>query len=177
MKKAKKQTKRAISSPQSTQNKKEKLLWFLAKFFGIYFALTILIELADLSFLTQAIAKIAGDALGMAVSGSIVQINGHTYTISNSCTGLASASILAAVIFSLKKPELVKKVMLFIAGTLILLLANIPRVMLVLVAAKAGFDANMVHTLTWFLMSAIILLIWYYGTKKMGKVKDFSELL
>jgi len=177
MKKAKKHLLSAISPSKNGQNEKRKLTLFLAKFFGIYFILTLALEFADLSVLTQSIAKIVGDAVGMAVSGSVLQINSHTFTVTNSCTGLASASILAAVIFSLKRPELKKKIGLFVAGTIVLLIANIPRVMLVMVAAQNGYDADLVHALTWFLMSAIILLIWYYGTKKIGKIKDFGELL
>jgi hypothetical protein len=49
--------------------------------------------------------------------------------------------------------------------------------MLVLWAALVGVDAEAVHVFTWYLMSALILLIWYYGTKKVSKIKDFSELI
>ena len=48
--------------------------------------------------------------------------------------------------------------------------------MLVLVTAKLGFDADLVHTITWFIMSAFVLVIWYYGNKSIG-VKDFSKLI
>jgi hypothetical protein len=49
--------------------------------------------------------------------------------------------------------------------------------MLVLYAAQKGFDAELVHMATWFLMSAIVLVIWYYGTKKLAGIKEFSDLL
>jgi exosortase/archaeosortase family protein len=178
-KKAKKSSAEKISPHNGHRERAstKRILFFLAIFFLIYFILGEIINLLDLSILTNAIASFSASFLGGAVSGSTVTINGAKFVVSNMCTGLVSASILAAVVFSLRKPELKKRVALFAAGTALLMLINIPRVILVLAAAKMGFDAEMVHMLTWFLMSAAILLIWYYGTKIWAGVSDFSELI
>lgn len=150
---------------------------FVLKFFIIFFAISTLIELADLSFLTNALAKLTASALGLSANGSVVFVGGSTFVVTNACTGLMSAAILAAIIFSLKKPTLSKKVFFFITGLIMLMIVNVPRVMLVLWAAKAGFDAELVHVITWFIMSAVVLLLWYYGTKRLFGIKKFDDLV
>jgi len=155
----------------------KKIIWFCAKFFIIYVVLQYLIELADLSALNYFIAYASASLLGLGYWGSMVFVNGAVFTVTNLCTGLVSASVLAAIVFSLRRPKLAQKIALFFLGLVLLMLINIPRVALVLYSASIGFDADLVHTLTWFIMSAAVLLIWYYGTKRIAKVKDFSELV
>jgi len=156
----------------------KRLVVFLISFFLIYFILGEIINLLDLSFLTNALASFSASVVGGVALGNLVILGeGSKFVVSNMCTGLVSASILAAVVFSLRKPNMKKKVALFVLGTILLMLINIPRIILVLLAAKAGFDAEMVHMATWFLMSAAILLIWYVGTKAWAKVEDFGELI
>ena len=147
---------------------RKRMLAFLAKFFIIYAFLTALVELADLSFLTRLVASAAAFPFGFKVLGSVVLIDGKTFAVTNACTGLSSAAILAALVFGLKKPSPGKKIAVFLAGLAALLLLNIPRVMLVLFAAESGFDADAMHVFTWFLMSAAILAIWYYGSKRLA---------
>jgi exosortase/archaeosortase family protein len=154
-----------------------KLLIFAIKFFLIFFILSSIIEILPLAWLNELIAGIASLLVGLPAQNAIIYANGAIFIVGNACTGLMSASILAATIFSLNKPNLTKKLTLFLIGLGILLIVNIPRVALVLLFSKAGFDANLVHELTWFIMSGVILFIWYFGMKKMYLVKDFSELI
>lgn len=150
---------------------------FLIKFFAIFFILTTIIELLDLLFFTEWLAFVSSMPFKAIVVSNMVFVNGGNFLVTNSCTGLVSASILAAIIFSLKKPLIRQKLLLFLLGTGILLVLNIPRLMLVLWSASVGIDAELVHVITWFFMSAFILIIWYYGTKRIAKINDFSELL
>jgi len=169
-------TKKDLSSTSNKEHNK-KLIVFALKFFIIYFVLSTLVGLIDLSFLTNRISAISAQYLGLSYSNSSIFVNQGEFIVGNSCTGLVSASILIAIIFALKKPIDKKKILLALLGAIILLIVNIPRVMLVLFAAKEGFDADLVHMSTWFLMSIIILLVWYFGLKRMTKVKDLSELV
>lgn len=150
---------------------------FLVKFFVIFGVANILIEFANLSVLTNLLAHLTGGLLGLSVSASTILAGSQAFVITNSCTGLVSASVLGAIIFSLRKPSFGIKLALFLWGSIALLIFNIPRIMLVLVAARAGLDAELIHEATWFVMSAIVLAIWYFGTKRITKVRDFSELV
>lgn len=179
VKKIRKKNSKETHARKSTKHKEKsfKMGLFLAKFFFIFAILTIIIELLDLSVFTGWLASVSSMPFGLEAQGNVMTINGQQFAVTNACTGLMSASILAAVIFALKKPEMKKKIVIFLVGLVVLLVANIPRIMLVLWTATLGLDAGLVHTLTWFLMSALILLLWYYGTKLYAKIDDFSELL
>ena len=154
----------------------KKLARFMISFFIIFFILTTIIELLDLSFLTNFITYISANYLGLDYVGNTVLIGATKFIVTNSCTGLVSSAILIALIFSGKKPILENKLFLAMFGVALILVLNIPRVMLVLITAKVGFDADLVHTITWFLMSGVVLVIWYYGNKTMG-LKNFNDLL
>jgi exosortase/archaeosortase family protein len=163
---------------QNKNNPNYKILIFLIKFFAIFFILSTIIEAMDLTFLTNFLAFITANYMGLAYKASIIFAQNHTFIVSNSCTGLVSASILASVIFALNRPKLPQKIKLFIFGALLLLVINVFRIFLILFSAEIGIlDPDFVHTITWFLMSGLILIIWYYGTKKLAKIKDFSELI
>ena len=153
------------------------LTFFVLKFFLIFGLANLLIELINLNTLTNAIAKVTGGLLGLVVEKSIIFVGENSFLITNSCTGLVSVSILGAIIFALRKPRIEVKMTLFVWGTIALLVINIPRIMLVLFAASKGFNSELVHEITWFLMSAALLFIWFFGTKRITKVKEFSELV
>ena len=174
---SKKNSARKTISKAKNENRLHSLAYFFVKFFAIFFALNYIIGLLDLSFITNFLASFSSAVLGLKVTGSTVFLSSSQFTVTNFCTGFTSGAILAAVIFSLRKPALGKKSLLLIFGLILLFLVNIPRIILVLFAAKYGFDAELVHEFTWFLMSAAVLAIWYYGTKRLAGIKDFSELI
>jgi hypothetical protein len=37
--------------------------------------------------------------------------------------------------------------------------------------------ADTAHTISWFTTAALVLVAWYFGTKKIAKVTNFKELL
>ena len=154
----------------------KKVYLFLIKFFIIFLILSFIIELVNLSFLTEFITFISASYLGLDFVGSTIFVGVSTFIVTNSCTGLVSGAVLIALLFAGKMPTLGKKFFITIFGVCLLLLINIPRVMLVLLFAKVGYDADLVHTITWFVMSGIVLLIWYYGNKAVG-IKNFNELV
>jgi exosortase/archaeosortase family protein len=174
-----KKNKNVAKTAHSENEKPKKMFLFLLKFFAIFFVSSWLIENADLASFNSFIAGATATAAGLPFFGNSVYIlqTGETFLVENLCTGLLSACILFSIIFALKKPALLKKIIIFLAGAVFLLLANIPRVLLVLLAAKNGFDAEVVHTVSWFFMSAIVVALWYYGTKKIAGIKNFEELL
>jgi len=152
------------------------ILIFLVKFFVIFLVLSMIIEFANLLFLREFITFISASYLSLPFSGTTILVGSSKFLVSATCTGLVSSAILVALLFSSKKPTSGQKIFLAIFGVCLLLLLNIPRVMLVLVSAKVGFDADLVHSITWFIMSAFVIVIWYYGNKAIG-VKDFSKFI
>ena len=156
--------------------KNQKLVLFLINFFIIFFIISTIIEFLDLTFLREFITYLSASYAGVSFSGSIVSIGLTKFIVVNSCTGLVSGAILIALVFAGRKPEPQKKLILTVFGLCLLLIVNIPRVMLVLISAKMGLDADLVHITTWFLMSALVILVWYYGNKALG-ITNFNELI
>jgi len=158
---------------------RRKAIFFLAKFFLIYAGLQALVLLLPISALLLPIAAMEASWLGLQAQGNIILFDSHNFEIAENCSGLVSISVLAAIIFSLSRPELRKKIALLAFGAAILFPLNLLRVYLVLLAA-ISFNPEMAETLhiaTWFITSAIIIALWYFLTKRIAKVKDFSGLL
>ncbi len=145
---------------------KNEIVLFLAKFLVIFFILTFLINSVDLSFFSEKEAALVAGVVGLQSQGNAVFLSEKTFFVTNNCLGLITASILAALIFSFKKPDLKKKLGLFAAGFVLIMVVNVFRLWFVLFSATNGFDAELVHTVTWFFMSGVVLFIWYYGSKK-----------
>jgi len=161
------------------QQKWKTIAVFLAKFFAIYFALQFLILVIDLSFLENGLAAFQGQWVGAMVEGNQVVLKEGIFEINAQCTGLVSGIILAAVVFSLKKPDWKTKFKLWVMGAAALFLLNIARVYIVLVVARQYglYWAEIVHQVSWFSTAVFILGIWLLLSKRMAKVKSVSELV
>ncbi len=153
------------------------ILIFLVKFFGIFIILEALITLIDLTLLTNFITIIVANLFNLPYLNSTIFVNSSSFIVTNSCTGLVSLAILTAITLPLKQMKLKNMVLVIAIGAILLLTLNIPRIALVIYAGILGFDAELVHEFTWFVMSAIILLIWFYGVKLIQKEDDFSKLI
>ena len=152
---------------------------FLGKFFAIYLILQAVIQLAPLQPLQEAIAGVEAGVLGLESLGNRIETSSGAFIINASCTGLVSASVLAAVIFALRKPDLKTKLLMFVIGAIALFLLNLLRVYLVLLVGinyGAG-EADLTHTVSWFSTAALILAAWYVAVRKIAKIENFSELM
>ena len=155
-------------------SKKEK--YFLIKFFSIFGVLEVIIHAAPIGFLQEFIASTQAEFFGLVNNGTQIFVTGGLFEIVPSCTGLVSASVLAAIIFSLKKPEIKEKITIFAAGLISLLVLNYFRVLLVVWSGKEfGLGlAELIHIISWFSTAALIIALWYYFTKKTTGEKSFS---
>lgn len=152
---------------------------FLSKFFAFFGFFQWALLVVDTSWLQVFLATIQAGFLDLERNGNILFINGQGYAIVPSCTGLVSAIVLGAIIFSLKKPELKQKIWIFSIGAVILFLANIVRLYAVLLVGKEfGVQAaDGFHIATWFLMSGAIIGAWYFFTKKITGINKFEGFL
>ena len=156
-----------------------KNILFLIKFSIIFIILTTLIELIDLSFVQNFIAQICANFSGLTFSGINIFLSNGSFVITKFCTGFLSMAILASIIFSLSKPQIEKKIKIFLIGAVALFLLNVVRIIFVLEIGK-NFGvraAEFFHIISWFSTAALIIIAWYYFTKKITKIENFSELL
>ncbi len=157
----------------------KKSLIFLVKFVAIFAFFHALLFVLDISFLQNSIASLEAKAFGLASESNRIFFDDAVFLIVPSCTGLVSTIVLGAVIFSLKKPELKKKIIIFLTGSIALMLLNLIRVYFVL---WAGVNFNpkiteLTHIISWFFVAFLILFLWYYLTKKICKIKSFDNFL
>ncbi len=155
----------------------KKIFVFLIKFFLIFFILNTIISFLDFQWLNNFVAVVVATISFSTSISSIVFVGQQQFIITNYCLGFVSIAMLAALIFSLSKPDIRKKFVVFVLGAIILFILNIFRIVMVLFSAKIGFDAQLMHTLSWFLMSAFVLLIWFYLMLFFSKKKMLSDLL
>jgi exosortase/archaeosortase family protein len=129
--------------------------------------------------LENGLAALQAKWMGASAQENLVFLDEGVFEINAQCTGLVSGIILAAVVFSLKKPDWKTKLKLWLLGAMVLFLLNIGRVFLVLVVAKQYglYWANLVHQISWFSTAVFILGIWLVLSKRLAKVKNVSELV
>lgn len=157
----------------------EKETFFLAKFFAIFVVLESALYAIGFETLQAAIAKSQAAIFGLHSVGNNIFVNAGIFEINPSCTGLVSGIILAAIVFSLKKPEFGKKLTVFTAGALILFTLNYFRVLVVIwTGVNFGMQAaEAVHVVSWFSTTVFVLGIWYYFTKFITGERNFQGFM
>lgn len=156
----------------------KKAVVFLAKFFALFLLLQTLIFLAPLDSLENGIAELEAGLLSLERQENLVVMEKGNFEISANCTGLVSAAVLASIVFSLKKPDLKKKILIFLAGSIALLLLNLVRVYIVLLSSSQGIGfAETMHVASWYAMAGAIIIAWFYLTRRITEIKDFSGLI
>lgn len=155
----------------------KKITFFLIKFFIIFTILFFLIEILPLSFYNNFLAQITASPLGLNYLQNKIFFENTTFIVTNLCSGLISITIFAGLIFGFKNPVLINKIIIFLLISLILLIVNIFRIFFILIMSINGFDPEFIHEVTWYLMSLLILILWYFSIKKLTIYKKFNELL
>jgi len=163
-----------IKKPSFLRNIDVRLV-FCLKFFIIFFGFSFILEQINLSFFTNYLTFLISTIMSLPYNSNVI-FAGKNFIITNICTGLTTVSILAATIFSMRKPQLKNKVVLFLFGSIIILLVNIPRIILVIYSHLYGFDSELVHVLTWFVMSGVVLFIVIIGLRNYYK-KELVDML
>ena len=160
-------------------NLDKKYLIFLVKFFAIFLSLEFFVFGTNLTFLQEFIARTQAELLGLRNVKNLIFVSDGIFEIVPECTGIVSTSILASIIFSLKKPEMKKKLFIFGLGFVLLFIWNYLRVLSVIwTGVEFGIEnAEILHVISWFTTSGLVLVLWYYFTKKITKAKNFSGFL
>jgi len=157
---------------------KEKI--FLFKFFLVYFVGYLVLEFFLPTFFIQNwLAQFVGNFFGLVISGNIIFTSMGLFVITKDCTGFLSFLLLVSIVFSTKKLNHIHRFIQLFVGFFLLFGINIIRIIFIVqLGLFFGMDvANIVHSLTWFLMAAIILFYWLFTTKKLTNVKNYSELI
>jgi exosortase/archaeosortase family protein len=159
--------------------KLKKNVLFLLKFFVIFIAMVLVIEVSDFGIIQKPITFITATLSGLEFSDISVFVKDGIFLITEFCTGFLSIAVVASIVFALKKPDFSKKIAIFVASAISLFFLNIVRIFLVLEVGKNfGIKAaELFHIVSWFSTAGLIIIAWYYFTKRIAKVDNFSQLL
>jgi exosortase/archaeosortase family protein len=153
--------------------------FFILKFFAIFLILELALHIIGFEQLQNMIAKSQAKVFNLVSEGNNIFLDAGVFEINPSCTGLVSGIILAAIIFSLKKPDLPKKIFILISGSLVLFVINYFRVLIVIWAGiEFGMQAaEAVHVVSWFSTTFFVFGAWYYFTKLVSGAKNFDDFI
>lgn len=149
----------------------------MIKFIVIFLTLFLFLSFFELTPLNNFLAEQSAKVLNLSYDQNVIFTNEVNFIVTNFCTGLVSVAILAGIIFSFKKPIFINKLILFILGSLILIVSNFFRIIFVMIMSEIGFDAESIHVFTWFLMSLLIIIFWFYTNKFLLGYKNLSDLI
>ncbi|MBI5553857.1 MAG: archaeosortase/exosortase family protein [Candidatus Diapherotrites archaeon] len=152
-------------------------LRFLLKFFAAYAVFQFLILAADLSALEKFITQTVAGWLNLPFDGNVLVSSSGSWAVNAQCTGLVSASILAALVLSLKKPSFPLKLLTLGIGTVLLLVLNVFRVAFVVWAGMKWNLAEPAHVISWMAMTAFIIGIWYAFNRYALKIRNFEGFI
>lgn len=139
------------------------LIRFFAFFIGVEIYLYLFPPLAYQEWLAQSVASWFHAPFHEVW---ISVINGR-FEITPSCTGLTSVSLFLGLLIGF--PRIPKnKAVAGIAGLVLILLLNYLRLVLIIgVGEQFSLEAaDLIHTLSWFVLSGIAFGFWYYLIRK-----------
>ncbi|MBM3282399.1 MAG: exosortase/archaeosortase family protein [Candidatus Diapherotrites archaeon] len=108
------------------------------------------------------LAALLGNGLNVSVNETLLFVNGIVFEITPFCTGLSTWGLLLGLIYGFDVLSARKKILYALAGWVIIFGINILRLLAIVYVGKTyHVDAvDTLHTLTWFVMSAIVLWLW-----------------
>lgn len=167
-----------VKNKRTEKKDYKKFVPFLIKFSIISATGTIILPLLNLSLFTNSIVDIVAAISNVTAFGDILYVKNQPLVVTNMCIGLESTIILAAVIFSLKKPEFNKKVYNLAIAGMFLLAINLVRIITVVEIAKIDFSlVDFVHMVSWLFTTAVIFAAWYVLSKKELEKHTLEELI
>lgn len=154
---------------------------FIIRFFSIFILVELLLTLAPPLAYQEWLAATLGNILTLPVNGTLLSVEGIRFEISAFCTGLTTWGLFLGLLYGFPFPRGGKKVLYAATGLVLIVFINFFRLLAIVYVGKT-VDANAVellHTLTWFAMSAAVMGMWYSilcvhaKTKNATRVADF----
>jgi exosortase/archaeosortase family protein len=157
----------------------KKFQHFVLVFLGIFVLFQVLAVVTPLHGLQNFMASVIGNIYSIPVRGDTLLLQPVPFVITPLCTGITSISIWLGLLFGFRLPPLKEKWALAIWGSAIILLINFIRVQLIVYAGTLYYvdQVEMAHTISWFVLSAIIVVGWGYFMRRRYGWKNSNEMV
>ena len=152
---------------------------FILRFFVVFILVQILLlAWPDITRIQHLIAGIVGLILNVPAEGVFIILRSTRFEVTAYCTGIVGIGMWWGLLFGFRAPEMNKKIIFGVLGSLILFFANILRIAFVVFAGRVTsvVVAEWLHIATWFLFSVLIVGLWYWLISTYCKEKDPQRL-
>lgn len=112
-------------------------------------------------------------------NGIFFVVGSGIFEVTPFCAGITSIALLVGLLFGFNYPAPNQKIIFLIAGGIGLFLLNIFRIALVIWVGSSTQNLSLaehLHTLTWFVLSGIILGTWYLVLRRLSHARNNEAL-
>ncbi len=144
--------------------KKKPIQRFLICFIIIFASVETLLYFFPPLFYQEWLAAWTAQQLSLPWNGISIDVNGVAFLVTSFCTGLTTWGLWLGLLWGFAFPKRDDKISYSILGLIGILIINSLRILLIVFVGKQwGVPAaDALHTLTWFVLSAIVFGTWYY---------------
>ena len=137
---------------------------FLLRFFAVFMLVEVFLTIFPPIHYQQWLASAVANVLGLSSQGVFIYVNGIAFEISAFCTGLSTWGLWLGLLYGFSFPRGNAKIKYALLGLGGIVLVNFFRLMGIVYAGVnySFFAVDTLHTLTWFVMSALVLGAWYF---------------
>lgn len=155
-----------------------RVITFVWRFLLVFFAFQLLALFTPLHFLQDTMAQLLGRMFSIPVQGDLLLLRPTVFEITPLCTGISSIAIWLGLLWGFKLPEKKEKAALAVWGSIAILLVNFFRVMLIVYWGTTYplAQVELAHTISWFVLSGIIIWSWHYYLMQRYNFKNGKEL-
>ena len=124
------------------------------------------------------IATQIGNLLHVSVDQTFLGVEGSFFEISAFCSGFTTFALFAGLVLGFNVPSVERKIRLLISGGLFIFALNFIRIYFVVWIGKMYSigAAEAVHVLSWFVLSALVMGLWFLLMKKETGARTQREL-
>ena len=151
---------------------------FLLRFFTVFFLVEVFLSIFPPVYLQEWLAQTIGSVLHVPVNGIFLSVNGIAFEISAFCTGITTWGLWLGLSYGFSFPRGAKKLTYALIGLAAILFVNFFRLLAIVYVGKVSYFAavDMLHVITWFVMSALVMGTWYLMLSVYLKTTDSKKI-
>ncbi len=151
---------------------------FLIRFFLVFALVEVFLTIAPPLAFQMWLADALGSVLHIPTDGIFLFVNGIAFEISAFCTGLTTWGLWLGLLYGFSYPRGMDKLKYALLGLIGIIFVNYFRLLVIVYLGKVSSFAAVdgLHTLTWFIMSALVMGAWFVLLSVHLKTNDSKKI-